>query len=216
MTITVWAGVGIAVQSALATAITIGSGGITKADPGVMTYTGTDPSNGDYLIVNAQGMYQVDEKIVRVANVNAGANTLELEGVDTTGYDTLTSGTAQVITFGTTLSIVAGVTVSGGDFNFIDTTTIHDLVNKQQPGNANAMQINFDCLWDPSDVGLIALKEASDIKAERAMRITFANGYKVLISGYVGATGFPTGAAQQRTSTPVSFSVFGKPTFYTT
>lgn len=208
----IWSNVAIAVQSALATALTITA--ITKANPGVVSYTGTDPSNGDYLLLKVQGMSQVDYKIVRAANVNGGGNTFEMEGVDSTLYDTFSSGTAEVITFGTTLSVVSGLSSSGGDFNQIDVTTIHDPVNKQIPGNANASSFNLTCNWDPADAGLIALKSAADSKAVRCVKFTFSDGAKYLFAGYVGATLAPTGSAQQKIETPVVFTVYGRPTAY--
>jgi hypothetical protein len=214
MTAKVWSGVAIAVQSALSAAQTISS--ISKASPGVITYVGADPANGDYLLLTVQGMSQVDAKIVRVANVNAGSNTLEMEGVDSTLYDTFSSGTMQVITFGTTLSVVGGLSTSGGDFNFIDVTTIHDSVNKQIPGNANASSFNLTCNWDPADAGLIALKTAADSKAVRCIKITFSDSTKYLFAGYVGATLAPTGSAQQKVETPVVLTVYGRPTAYST
>lgn len=212
MTAKVWSGVSIAVQSALATALTVT--GITKANPAVVSYTGTDPSNGDYLLLKIQGMHQIDYRVVRAANVSGAGNTFECEGVDSSSYDTFSSGTAEVITFGTTLAIVGSLSVSGGDFNMIDVTTIHDSVNKQVPGNANPIVISMTCDWDPSDAGLVALKSASDAKAVRCIRVTFSDGTKVVFAGYVGATAFPTGSAQQRVETPVQITAYGRTTAY--
>jgi hypothetical protein len=211
----VWSGVAIAVQSALATAVTIS--GITKANPAVVSWaSGTDPANGDFVLLEIQGMSQLDYRVVRVANLNGAGNTFECEGVDSTLFDTFTSGTFKVITFGTTLSTIADLSVSGGDFNFIDVTTIQDNVNKQIPGNANPINISMTANWDPLDAGVTALKTASDSKAIRAVRITFADATKVLFAGYVGATNFPTGSAQNKVSTPISFNVYGRTTAYST
>lgn len=213
MSASVWSGVAIAVQSALATAVTLS--GITKANPAVCSYaSGADPVNGDFVLLKIQGMSQLDYRVARCANVNGAGNTFELEGIDSTSYDTFSSGTFEVITFGTTLSSVAGLSVSGGDFNMIDVTTIADAVNKQVPGNANPINISMDANWDPSDAGLAALKTASDAKAIKAFKITFANSYKVLFAGYVGATNFPTGSAQQKVSTPISVTMYGRPQAY--
>lgn len=53
---------------------------ITAATPPVVTYTGTDPSNGDHLdISGVVGMLEVNGGRYIVANVNGGANTLELK-----------------------------------------------------------------------------------------------------------------------------------------
>jgi tail tube protein len=209
-----WSSVAIAVQSALSAAQTISA--ITKASPPVVTYVGADPTNGDFIKITAQGMSQVDGRVYRVASVNAGANTLELEGENSTLFDTFTSGTFEIITFGTTLAVVSGLNASGGDFDFIDTTTIHDNVKKQIPGAASPSVFSLDCIWDVADAGLVALKSASDNKAQRAVKITFADSQKTLFVGYIGATLLPTGSAQDKVTTPVQVTMYGKPTHYAT
>lgn len=214
MAVSLWSNVAIAIQSALAAALTIS--GITKASPGVVTYVGADPSNGDYIKLTVQGMHQLNERVFRVANVNAGSNTLELEGENTTLYDTFTSGSLEVVTFGTTLATSTGLSASGGDFEFIDTTTIHDSVRKQVPGAAAAAVYSFENIWDPADAGLAALKSASDNKAQRCVRFTFANGAKVVFNGYIGATLLPVGSAQEKVTTPVVITMNGRPTAYST
>ena len=66
---------------------------ITQANPGVVTYTGADPSNGDTVyITGVVGMTQVNGLFFTVAGVNAGANTFQLSGVNTTGYTAYSSG----------------------------------------------------------------------------------------------------------------------------
>lgn len=61
---------------------------ITQANPAVLTYTGTDPANGDHVDVSGVvGMTQVNGRRFKVANVNAGANTFELQDVDGTNVN---------------------------------------------------------------------------------------------------------------------------------
>jgi len=190
---------------------------VTKANPGVATYVGLDPANGDYLYYSSiAGMYQLDEKVVRVANVNSGGNTLELEAVNTSSYDVFVSGNLQPVTFGTSLQVVLDFNASGGDFEQIDITTIHDVVRKQIPGAANPIVYNGTCIWDTADAGFVALKAASEIKAKRALRFSFANNQKAVFTGYIGFTGLPTGQAQGRVETPVVITMFGTPTYYAT
>jgi hypothetical protein len=72
---------------------------ITQANPGVVTYTGNDPVNGDlYTITGVSGMTQINDKPVRVSNVNTTAKTFQLRisdnstTFDTSGYSAYTSG----------------------------------------------------------------------------------------------------------------------------
>lgn len=62
--------------------------GITQANPAVVTYAGADTyANGDRIVITGVlGMTQVNNREFTVANVNAGANTFELSGVDSTAY----------------------------------------------------------------------------------------------------------------------------------
>lgn len=212
MTVTVnkWSGVQVAIQSALAAADTVS--GVTKADPGVVTATSHGISDGTFVKMTASGMHQIDGRVFRVDN--GAANTFELEGENTTSYDTFTSGTAEAITFGITMTTATGLQASGGDFDFIDVTTIHDNVRKQVPGVASAGVYTFECLWDPADAALAALKAASDNQSQRCVKFTFASGAIVTFNGYVGCTLLPTGNAQDKVVTQVTVTMFGRPTIY--
>ena len=68
--------------------------GITNANPAVLTYAGADTfANGDRVVLAENvGMTQVNNREFTVANVNVGANTFELSGVDSTAYGAWTSG----------------------------------------------------------------------------------------------------------------------------
>lgn len=210
MAVKVWSNVQVAMQSALAAAKTITS--ITKANPAVATSTAHGYSNGDIVVLAVQGMWQLDTRTVRVANVTT--NTFELEGVDSTDYDTFSSGTAEEITFGTTFSTIGDISTSGGDFEMIDVTTIHDNVKKSIPGSASQVEVSGNMNWDPADAGQIALKSASDSRSLRAFAITFSDQTKWYFTGYPGYTGTPTGSAQQKVTSPFKISSFGRPSFY--
>ena len=67
--------------------------GITNANPGVVTYVGADPSNGDWMYVyGVFGMTEVNGRYVKVANVNTGAKTFELNDIDGGVIDTTAYG----------------------------------------------------------------------------------------------------------------------------
>lgn len=208
--ITKWANVAVSVQSALAATKTITA--ITKASTGVVSSTAHGYSNGDYVLILAQGMYQVNYRVFRVSAV--ATDSFSLEGEDTTNYGTFVSGTAQKITFGTTLATLTNINASGGDFDFVDTTTIHDSIKTQIPGLGNPSTYNFESFWDPSDAGLVALKSASDAQAQRAILFSFSNSQKFVFNGYVGCSLSPTGSAQDLIKTSVVFTSLGGPKAY--
>lgn len=206
-----WSNVAISMESALAAAKTITA--ITNANPGVATSTAHGYTNGDYVLLSVQGMYQVDSMVVRVAGVTV--DTFQLEGVDTTSYDTFSSGTAEKITFGTSITTATSLSGSGGDFDFIDTTTIHGNAKTQMPGLANPANYSFDNIWDVSDAGLIAMKAASDAQDTRCFKFTFGTGGNIMVfNGYVGASLLPGGQAQQLVTTGAVITMFGKPNYY--
>lgn len=210
--ITKWSNVAVSVQSALAATKTITA--ITKASPGVVSSTAHGYSNGDYVLLTISGMYQLNYRVMRVSSV--ATDTFALEGEDTTNYATFVSGTAQKITFGTSLATLTNINASGGDFDFVDTTTIHDSIKTQIPGLANPSTYSFESFWDPSDAGLIALKSASDSQAQRAILFSFANSQKFVFNGYVGCSLSPTGSAQDLIKTTVVFTSLGGPKAYST
>ena len=66
---------------------------ITQAKPGVITYVGTDPANGDWMYVkDVQGMSEVNGRYVKVTNINTAAKTFELYDIDDSAIDTTNYG----------------------------------------------------------------------------------------------------------------------------
>jgi hypothetical protein len=217
MAVTKWSNVAIAMQSALAAAKTIT--GITKAAPGVVSAT-HDFANGDYVKLTISGMWQLNGRVFRCCNV-VGTSTFQLEdvsggtGISTASFETFTSGTAEKITFGTSITTATSMNAAGGNFSMIDTTTIHGNQKSQIPGLPDSMSMTFDNLWDPSDAGQAAMKTASDAQAQRAFKFTFGTGGKIMaFNGYVGFAGAPAGSAQDKVTTQAVITAEGTPTYY--
>ena len=208
-----WSNVGIDVQTGLGAAITLVS--ISKAATGVAKYSGAvDPNVGDIILMAAQGMYQVDKRLFRIANVNPAAKTFELENEDTSTYDSLVAGSFQVVTFGASFATVQSVNVSGGDPEFADVTTIHDNVRKRVPTIVSPLSFGMDNIFDLSDPGFVECNKAYKAKSMRAVRLRFGTGAKMLLLGYVAAAGVPTGQAQGVVQTKVSIEAQNMPTVY--
>jgi hypothetical protein len=210
-TVRKWSLVAIGMQSTLAATKTIT--GITKANPGVVSCVANGYTNGDYVFLLIQGMFQVNNRVVRVSA--AATDNFALEGIDTTLFDTFSSGTAQKITFGTSITSATTMSSSGGTFGFIDTTTIHVNQKSQIPGLPDAATYSFENLWDPADLGQIAMKAASDAQAQLAFKFTFGTGGPIMVfAGYVGFTGIPGGNAQDKVTCGAVITSQGNATFY--
>lgn len=211
-----WSNVAVAMQSALGADKTI----TAIAQGATATVTAThDFSAGDYVVFDVLGMHQLNGRVFRVLSVSTTVSFV-IEGaggisLDTTNYDAFTSGTVNKITFGASITTATSMSASGGDFDFIDVTTIHSNTKSQIPGSANPLSYSFDNLWDPADAGQVALKAASDAQSQRAFKFTFGSGGPVVVfNGYVGHVGVPTGSAQDKVVSPAVITAFGLPTNY--
>lgn len=209
--VTIWKNVAVDMQSVIGSTVAISA--ITKADPAVVTATGHGLSNGDIIYAEALGMRQVNERAFRVSGVSG--DDFALEGIDSTAFDDFTSGTIQKVTLGTSITTATDINGSGGDFDFIDTTTIHDNTKTQVPGLPSAISYSMTHHWNISDAGQVAMKEASDAQARRVIKFTFGTGGKIMIfAGYCGFAGLPGGSAQDKVTTTGVFTLNGTPCYY--
>ncbi len=218
MAVSKMSNVAIAAQtSALATALAITA--ITKVAPGVVTVANTY-ANGDYVLMNLSGgMPQLNGKVYRVCNVAAGSFQLEDvsggTGIDTSSYDAFVSGTCQKVIFATSITTASAIQISGGDFDMIDTTTIHTNQKSQIPGAANPIKFELTHLWDPVDAAQKAMKTASDLQSQMAFKFTFGTGGKIMVFiGYVGFVNVPNGNALDKITSSMSITAFGAPNYY--
>jgi len=184
---------------------------VTNANPAVCTATAHGLSNGDVIEVTS-GWGRLNKRVFEVANV--ATNTFELEGEDTTDYQTFVSGSFQVITFGASLTIAQNIAVSGGDTEFADVTTIHDLVRKRVPTIVSPMSLAMDNIFDLTDPGFIELNKAHKSKTKRAIRLRFGTGAKMVLTGYASAAGVPTGQAQGVVQMKMAIEAQNLPTVY--
>jgi hypothetical protein len=206
-----WSNVDIDIQTALGTVQTVS--GITKADPGVVSYTGTDPTSGDIVVLDAAGMTEVHTRAFKAGAVDTAANTFNL-GEDTTGNHTFTSGSFRLVTLGASMTNVQDVSASGGEPEFADITTVHDQIRRRVPTVVSPFSIQFGCLFEPGDAAMQELALASRTLTTRVVKITFADGSFMVGNAYVSAAGVPTGSAQDVVKTNVNFEFQGLPTVY--
>jgi hypothetical protein len=158
-------------------------------------------------------MTEINGRVFRISA--ASGSTFTLEGENTTNYGTFTAGTAQLVTFGTSLTTATSISSSGGGFETIDTTTIHDTQRSSIFGLPNETTYTLDNVWDVSDVGLLAMRNAYLSQADRAFRFTFGAGGQIMVfNGAVAANLLPGGQAQGLVTTPAAITLRGEPSYY--
>lgn len=207
------AGSRIFIQTAMAAAQSVSA--ITKADPGVLSYSGDDPANGDYFaLVNIAGMTELQDGVVKVSNVNAASNTYELTDQDTRDFTDFISGSMRKITFGAELEVATGFTISGGDTKFATYSLLKDKQELEIPVGYNKASASVPAIWDPQDAGMAFVRNAARTSQKLAMKIQFPDGLEMLFFGYVGASGLPSAQnAQSIMETNISISLATVPLY---
>jgi hypothetical protein len=185
------AGSRVFIQTSAGTPLTITA--VTKAKPAVATYDGTDPADGDYFIVNAdQGMTQLDERVVKIANVDTGAKTFELANIDTTDFDTFTTGSMLPVDITTELTTTTGFSSSGGDQNYGQLQYLSDDTVTEYPTNKNPLRVTIPSTWNPDDTSADVVRKADETNSQLAVIVRLKSGLEMLFSGYVNAPQFPS------------------------
>lgn len=211
MTIKTNSGLKLFMESAIATAKTIS--GITKAAPGVVSSTTHGFVNNDIVLLEVQGMVELNGRLFKVVNVAADnfqlAGVDGTTGIDTTLYNTFSSGTAKKVTLGTSITGVQEFTFSGGDIKTVDTTTVNDLVDTQIVVGAAAQAADLTMQWDPSSAAQQAMIAAFQTRANKGFKVMWPDGAFVLWYGTVGYTGAPGGGKQGVTTSPAKITMLG-------
>jgi hypothetical protein len=207
------AGSRIFIQTALGAAQAISA--ISKANPGVVSYAGLDPANGDYLaLTDMRGMIELQDGVVKAANVNGAGNTLELEDQDTSTFTTFTSGNFKPITFGAEFEAATGFSFTGGNPKFQSYTLLRDKQEMEIPVGYEKAGASIQSIWDPQDSGLAAVRAAARTSQKLAMKVLFPDGLEMLFFGYIGASGLPNASnSQSIMETTVSLSMATVPLY---
>ena len=203
-----WTNQSIAMQSAVGAAQTIT--GITKASPGVITTSGAAPANGNYVLLEIQGMRQLHYRVCKVSGVSGLTFNV---GIDTSAFDTFTSGTFKVLTLANSFSSVRDIQSTGGDPVFEDTTTVHDSDNVEAIVSASPQGFSWTVDWEPTNAALLAANTAFVTRAPRAFRLADADGSEYLFYAYISAPMNPTVSGKKKV-TPMAMRLLGTGSSY--
>jgi len=209
MTIRTNAGLRLYMESAIAAAKTITA--ITKAAPGVFSSTAHGYTNGDVILLELQGMVELNGYLCKVVSV--AADTFQVAGVngatgiDTTNFSTFTSGTAKKVTLGTWITGVSEFSFAGGDIKTLDTTTVNDVVDTQVVVGAAAQSADMTLQWDPASTAQQAMIAAFKTRANKGFKVMWPDGAFAMWYGTVGYTGAPGGGKQEVTTSQAKITM---------
>lgn len=173
---------------------------ITQANPAVVTYSGADNyANGDRVIISGVvGMTEVNNLEFTVANVDTGANTFELSGIDSSSYTAYSSG-------GSVAEIVEVTTpyTESQLFEMDYEQTINDMYITHSSHQPRKLTRSSHTSWTISTFQIISnpfgttkatgqsltgATQANPVVVTYSGSDTYANGDTVYISGVVGMT----------------------------
>lgn len=187
---------------------------VTKANPGVVTANGHGLANGDVVKWSVSaGMVQLDGQAVRVSGVTT--NNFTLENLDTSDYDTWTTGSVDLIDTFVTYAASTSISMPNPAPVKLDSTTLIDKSKHYVFGMPDAPDGSATALFNPGGSAEEIIKAATRTNSSLAIRITFASGQKRIFNAFVsGGSGFTMGSNQVATS-QIAFTPLAEVVDYT-
>ena len=212
MTVKTNPGLKLYMESAIASTTTITA--VTKAAPGVFSATGHTFVNGDAILLEVNGMVELNGLLCSVVNVVAStsfqvAGVDGVTGMDTTLFSPFSSGTARKVTLGTSITGVQDFNFAGGEIKTVDTTTVNDFVDTQIVVGASAQSADMMMQWNPASPAQAAMINAFKTRANKGFKVVWPDGANVKFYGTVGYTGAPGGGKQGVTVSPAKITMLG-------
>jgi hypothetical protein len=203
----------IYLASGLAAALTVTA--LTNANPAVATSAAHGLSNGDFVRVTS-GWSRLNQKVVRVANVTA--NTLELEGIDTSDTDIYPAGSGigsvEEVSGWTQLQQILTSGSNGGEQQFLEYQFLEADQQTRIPTVKSAAGLTFSVADDPSLAGYVRAEDINDSREAVPMRIRLANGSMILYDGYVSVNKTPSLNVNELMAVEVTYSMTNEPVRY--
>jgi len=211
MTIHTNSGLKLFMESAIAAPVIITA--ITKAAPGVFSAAGHTLVNGDVVLMEIQGMVELNGYLGKVVGVAAGIFSIAgvdgVTGMDTTLFSTFSTGTVKKLTLGTSITGVQDFTFAGGEIKTADSTTVNDINDTQIVVGSTAQSADMVMQWDPAATAQQAMLTAYKTRANKGFKVVYPDGANVMWYGTVGYTGAPGGGKQGITTSPAKITMLG-------
>lgn len=205
----------VEIQSALVGASPpISVSAITKDNPGVATAVGHGMATGDVArFTVSEGMVELDGQAVRIIRLTA--DSFSLENLDTSDYDTWTTGAVDSVETFVTYAASTSISMPNPAPTKLDSTTLIDRVKHYVFGMPDAPDGSATALFNPAGTAEAIIKAATRLNSQLVIRITFAAGQKRIFNAFVsGGSGFTMGSNQVATS-QIAFTPIAEVVDYT-
>jgi hypothetical protein len=216
MAFTLSTGTALAIAQTYGTAVTMTA--LTNAAEAVATLgAGHGVVVGDFLEVSS-GWDRLNGRIVRVKTVVT--NDITFEAINTTSVSLYPAGTGvgtiRRITAWQPLSQARAISLSGGDQQFADITTLTDVVSKNIPTIRAAQQLNVELFDDPLLAYYNVVVGYADTSTQAAVRMVFPNGSRLVANGFWSIKKIPNIGLNEALVTSIDMSIVSEPTRYAT
>jgi hypothetical protein len=192
MAITLATGMLVDIASTYGTSVNMTA--VSKAAAAVATLAaGHSVVVGDFLEITS-GWDRLNGRIVRVSAVSTNDVTLENINSNLSIFPAGTGiGSIRRITAWTNVTqITSGISVSGGEQQFADITTLTDRVQKQIPTVRSAVNVTLPLFDDPSLSWFGPVSAASDTATATALRMVLPNNSRLVANAYWSLQQVPT------------------------
>ena len=208
-------GATIAIAATYGTEFTISA--ITNANPAVITFSGSPALDTGDIIQIESGWGQLTNRVVRL--IVTSGTTAQLEGINTTDTDDYPAGTGagtarEVLTW-TQITQVRTPSTSGGDQQYVDTTTLENADNPTQiPTRSTPQSLSLEVYDDPDLAWYATVRAAAGV--ETGLRVVFRGNSRLLASAHWTLQETPNMAIDQPLTVRLNISYAAQPTRYST
>lgn len=174
---------------------------------------------GDYLEITS-GWGRLNGRIVRVKTV--ATNDVTLEGINTSNTSQYPAGSGtgtvrRITVWEEILQIKAdGISITGGEQQFADITTLSDTTSKQIPTIRGAQSLSITVFDDPLLAYVATVTAYRDTATPAGVRLNFPNGAKTVGNGYWSIQDVATVEANQAMTNTLGVSFSSNPVRYAT
>lgn len=188
---------------------------ISNASPAVASATANGLLEGDIVLLESN-WGKLNGRAVRVSD--PATDTFSLENISTENLDFYTAGGGagnfQLAATWVEITKITGVSLTGGEQQFLTVGYLADDDDRQYPTNRNPMSMALTVEDQPTAAYVPVAEGYTDNKTQTILRLNLPNGDKILYPGFCTITDTPTLERNALMTRTVNFALSGRPVRY--